>query len=181
MDRAHIAKICAKAYGALHLTHRSISSTSLSLRLSFYLPLVWSKLSYCSQLWIPHIQKEIICFKRVQCRATKLVVNDYTTIYKSRLTSLHLLPLVYLKLWEEQAQLFPVHIDQTLLLQQNCASLECPPPLHQNPNNKLYVGSLHSKFQICGITSQQISILTTHVHTWLCIYIYMVCLCSSCS
>ena len=51
----HITKICSKAYRSLHLIRRSISSTSPSLRLSLYLSLVRSKLSYCSQLWRPRL------------------------------------------------------------------------------------------------------------------------------
>ena len=91
----HIAKICAKAYRSIHLICRSISSTSPSLRLSLYLSLVQSKLSYGSQWWRPRLLKDTICLERVQRRATKFVVNDYSIDYKSRLTSLNLLPLMY--------------------------------------------------------------------------------------
>ena len=50
---------------------------------------------YCSQLWRPHLIKDITCLERVQCRATKFVLNDFTSNYKSRLTSLNLLLLMY--------------------------------------------------------------------------------------
>ena len=41
------------------------------------------------------ILKDIICLERVQRRATKFIVNDYSANYKSRLISLQLLPLMY--------------------------------------------------------------------------------------
>ena len=91
----HISVICAKAYRSLHLIRRSISSTSISLRLSLYFSLVRSKLSYCSQLWRPRLLKDIICLERVQRRASKFVLHNYTIDYKSRLISLKLLPLMY--------------------------------------------------------------------------------------
>ena len=91
----HITSICAKAYRSLHVIRHSISSTSSNLRFSLYLSLVRSKLSYCSQLWRPRLIKDIICLERVQRRATKFVLNDVSTDYKSRLISLHLLPLMY--------------------------------------------------------------------------------------
>ena len=37
---------------------------------------------------MPHVEK-------VQKRATKFILNDYTSNYKHRLISLHLLPLMY--------------------------------------------------------------------------------------
>ena len=75
----HIAKICAKAYRSVHLFRCSILSTSPSLRLSFYLALVWTKLSYCSRFWRPRLIKDIICLERVHLRATNILLNDCST------------------------------------------------------------------------------------------------------
>lgn len=93
----HINSICSSAYKSLHLIRRSISSTLTSLRLNLYLSLVRSKLSYCSQLWRPWLIKDIKCLERVQRRASKFILNDYSYCrdYKSRLISLQLLPLMY--------------------------------------------------------------------------------------
>ena len=90
----HIHTICNKAYQSLHLIRRSINSTSTSLRLRLYISLVRSKLTHCSQIWRPHLIKDILCLERVQRRATKFICNDFAMDYKSRLISLHLLPLM---------------------------------------------------------------------------------------
>ena len=91
----HIHHICAKDYQSLYLIHHSIPSSTPGLKLHLYPSLVCSKLSYCSQLWRPKLIKDITCLENVQCWATKFVLNDYTSDYKSRLTTLHLLPLMY--------------------------------------------------------------------------------------
>jgi len=39
--------------------------------------------------------KEILLLERVQRQATKFILNNYTTDYKTRLTQLNLLPLMY--------------------------------------------------------------------------------------
>ena len=90
----HISKICAKAYKSLHLIRRTVSSTSPQIKLNLYFSLVWSK-THILQLWRPHLIKDITCLERVQHRATKFVLNDFTSNYKSRLTSLNLFPLMY--------------------------------------------------------------------------------------
>ena len=51
---------------------------------------------YCSPLWRPHQVQHIILLERVQRRASKFILNDYSTDYKSRLIKLNLLPLMYI-------------------------------------------------------------------------------------
>ena len=63
--------------------------------MQLYLTLVKSKISYCCQLWRPHLVKDIQSLERVQRRATKYILQDYTSDYKSRLLSLNILPLMY--------------------------------------------------------------------------------------
>ena len=53
-----------------------------------------SQLTYCSQIWRPHLLKDISSLERIQRRATKFILRDFHSDYKSRLTSLHLLPLM---------------------------------------------------------------------------------------
>ena len=60
-----------------------------------YISLVRSKLIYNSQLWNPYLIKHIVMLERIQCRATKFILNDYTSSYKSCLLKLNILPLMY--------------------------------------------------------------------------------------
>ena len=92
----HYNYISQKAYHSLHLLFRTIDSTaSVSLKKHLYLELVRSQFVYCSQLWRPRLIKDIKSIERIQRRATKFILHDYTSEYKSRLISLHILPLMY--------------------------------------------------------------------------------------
>ena len=51
---------------------------------------------YCSQLWRSNLIKDIHSLERVQRRATKYILNDYSSDYKSCLMNLKLLPLMYI-------------------------------------------------------------------------------------
>ncbi len=75
-------------------TRRSFRTATITLKKSLYISLVRSKLTYCCQVWRPSLLKDIKLLESVQCRATKWILNDYLSNYKSRLISLHLLPLM---------------------------------------------------------------------------------------
>lgn len=91
---AHIRLISSKAYKMLGLIRRTFSSSiSVPVRRLLYLTLVRSRLMYCSVVWRPHLRKDIVLLERVQRRATKFILNDFHSDYKTRLTSLGLLPL----------------------------------------------------------------------------------------
>ena len=78
----------------LGLIRRSFSDTlSVFNKKSLYISLVRSHLLYCSVIWRPHLSKDIKLLERVQRRASKYLLNDYSSDYKSRLISLKLLPL----------------------------------------------------------------------------------------
>ena len=78
----------------LGLIRRTFSSTvSVPVRKLLYLTLVRSRLLYCSVVWRPYQRKDIVILERVQSRATKFILNDFHSDYKTRLTSLGLLPL----------------------------------------------------------------------------------------
>ena len=72
-----------------------VLSSSVATRKQLYLSLVKSKLSYCSQLWRPRLIKDIRNFERIQRRATKFILQDYSHDYKTKLLSLNLLPLMH--------------------------------------------------------------------------------------
>ena len=93
---AHYNKICSSAYRSLYMIRRSFSlSLPSPIKKLLYLSMVRSHLSYCSQIWRPNHVKDILTIERVQRRATKYILQDYHSDYKSRLTSLNLLPLMY--------------------------------------------------------------------------------------
>ena len=47
-------------------------------------------------MWRPFLRQDILFIERIQRRATKYILNDYNTPYKSHLLQLKLLPLMYL-------------------------------------------------------------------------------------
>ena len=80
--------ICANAYKSLGLPHRTFSNYhGIEAKKTLYITLDNSKLIYNSQLWNPHLIKDII-----SC-TTKFILNDFTSNNKcplSRLNMLHL-------------------------------------------------------------------------------------------
>ena len=95
----HYDHICLKAYRVFNMIRRTIpANTPTTLKKRLYLAMVKSQLTYCSQLWRPRLIKDINRLENVQRRATKYILQDYTSDYKTRLLSLELLPLM---LWFE--------------------------------------------------------------------------------
>ena len=73
---------------------------------ALYISMVWSQLLYYTQIWRPHLMKDILFLEQIQCHATKYLLNDYTSSYKTRLVKLKILPLMYL--FELQDILFAI-------------------------------------------------------------------------
>jgi hypothetical protein len=93
----HYDHMIRAAYQILGLIRRTFSSSaSTHSKKLLYLSLIRSRLIYCSQVWKPHLIKDIKLLELVQRRATKFILNDYTSSYKTRLISLQLLPLMYM-------------------------------------------------------------------------------------
>ena len=92
----HYETILAKAYELLGLLHRAFETHSTIVRKKLYLSLVRLQLTYCSQIWQPFLRKDILFIEKIQRRATKYILNDYNSSYKTRLIQLKLLPLMYL-------------------------------------------------------------------------------------
>ena len=91
----HYCRISAKAYKSLGLIKRIFGNNKqVSVRKCLYLTLVRSQLGYSSVIWRPRFIKDIIALERIQRRATKFILNDYCSDYKSRLLKLKLLPLM---------------------------------------------------------------------------------------
>ena len=94
---AHYNFIAAKAYKILGLLRRTFSTfNSISCKKKLYITLVRSQLLYCSVLWKPYLIKHIQQLERIQRRATKFILNDFTDNYRSRLIRTQLLPLMYI-------------------------------------------------------------------------------------
>ena len=94
--RNHYTNILSKAYKTLSLLRRTFkSSHSPLIKTKLYMTLVRSILTYCSPVWWPYLLSDINNLERIQRRATKYILNDYTNDYKSRLMNLNILPLMY--------------------------------------------------------------------------------------
>ena len=84
------------AYGHLILLRRTFSVDSpVKVKRLLYLSLVWSHLTYSSQIWRPMYIKDIVILERIQKHATKYILNDRLSSYRSRLLALNFLPLTY--------------------------------------------------------------------------------------
>ena len=92
---SHYKTIASKAYKMLGLIRRTFTSSSVHAKKKLYISLVRSKLTYCSQLWRPQYIQDIVLLENIQRRATKYILNDYSSPYHTRLKRLSLLPLMY--------------------------------------------------------------------------------------
>ena len=103
----HYKSITAHAYKVLSLIHRTIlPNHSTTTMVKLYVSLIRSQLLYCTQIWRPHLMKDILTIERVQRHATKYILNDFTSCYKTRLLKLNLLSLLYM--FELQDLLFTI-------------------------------------------------------------------------
>jgi len=73
----HYRSISAKAYQTLGLIKRTFKTNCTQAKTQLYITLVRSQLIYCSQIWKPHLIKDITLLERIQRRATKYILNDY--------------------------------------------------------------------------------------------------------
>ena len=82
----HISKIVSKAYKILSLLRRTFcSSNDTTTKKRLYISLVRSQLMYGSQIWRPLLVKDMKPIESLQRRATKYILNDFTSSYRSRL------------------------------------------------------------------------------------------------
>ena len=91
---SHYDHMSAKAYKALGFIRRIITaSASVSIKKALFISLVRSHLTFCSQIWRPYLLKDMRHLEQIQRRASKFILNDFTSDYKLRLINLNLLPL----------------------------------------------------------------------------------------
>lgn len=92
----HYNHMTSKAYRILGLLRRTFSmNNSVDAKKLLYTSLVRSQLIYCSPIWRPHLIKDIVKLEKLQRRATKYILSDFISDYKTRLITLKLLPLMY--------------------------------------------------------------------------------------
>ena len=63
------------------------------MKKNLYISLVGSQLMYGSQIWRPLLVKDMKPIESLQRRATKYILNDFTSGYRLRLIQLKLLPV----------------------------------------------------------------------------------------
>ena len=88
------SRVSISAYQLLGLLRCFFSqSNSISTKM-LYTSLVRSCILYASPVWRPHVIKDIRQLEQIQCWATKFILNDFQSEYKTRLSFLNLLPLM---------------------------------------------------------------------------------------
>ena len=79
-----ISSCACRTLGLLRCTFNTTNSVNLEKLL--YLSLVCSQLTYFSIIWHPYLHKNILMLEMIQWRATKFILNDYSSDHKSRFT-----------------------------------------------------------------------------------------------
>uniref|UniRef100_A0A1X7TJF3 Reverse transcriptase domain-containing protein n=1 Tax=Amphimedon queenslandica TaxID=400682 RepID=A0A1X7TJF3_AMPQE len=94
---AQVKAVLAKAYKTLSLLRRTFraASTPTVVKKKLYLSLIIPIFTYCAPIWRPSLIKDILALEQFQRRATKYILNDYSSSYYSRLVALRILPLMY--------------------------------------------------------------------------------------
>ena len=93
--KEHYDHLLKRAYKTLNLLRRIFHNVRcVQAKKVLYFSLVHSQLLYCSPIWRPHFIRDIIAIENIQRRATKFILNDYSSDYKYRLITLNLLPLM---------------------------------------------------------------------------------------
>jgi len=89
-----ITYITSAAYRELSVLHRSFNLLNSATKKILYTTLVRPHLIYCSPLWHPRLIKDIQFLEKVLRRATKYVLDDFSSDYRARLISLEMLSLM---------------------------------------------------------------------------------------
>ncbi len=90
---AHYDHLASHSYKLLGLLRRTFSAVeSVSARRTLFTTIIRPKLLYCSQVWRLHLVKDILKIEKVQRRASKFILHDYTSDYRARFEALDLLP-----------------------------------------------------------------------------------------
>jgi ribonuclease P/MRP protein subunit RPP40 len=104
----HIHQIISKSNSRVGIIKRTFTSLTKSNFTILYKSLVRPILEYCSQIWSPHLHKDINELEKVQRRATKLVHGLTDLPYEERLKQLDLPTLSYRRTRADILQTFRI-------------------------------------------------------------------------
>ena len=90
---SHIANCVKKGNRMIGMIKKTFTYMNKDMFNSLYKALVRPMLEYCTQIWNPHLEKDIIALEKVQRRATKIVPQLNKLPYEERLDALKLYPL----------------------------------------------------------------------------------------
>ena len=89
----HVSNCVKKGNRMVGMIKKTFSYMNQDMFLCLYKALVRPMLEYCTEVWNPHLEKDIKALENVQRRATKLVPQLSKLPYDERLRSLKLYPL----------------------------------------------------------------------------------------
>ena len=90
----HYGYITSAAYRELSVLRQPFNLLNSATKKILYTTLVRPHLIYCSPLWRLRLIKDIQFLEKVQRRATKYILDDFSSDYRARLISLEMLPLM---------------------------------------------------------------------------------------
>ena len=91
----HISKITRKTNSVVGIIKQSFSCLDKAMFRTLYVSMVRPHLEYASQIWNPHLIRDIQTLEKVQRRATKLVPELQHLSYDDRISALNLPSLLY--------------------------------------------------------------------------------------
>ena len=74
----HIVSIASKASQIFNFLRRNLSKCSSTVKASSYLALVRPIMEYAASVWDPYHHNDILALEKVQRRAARWVMNDYS-------------------------------------------------------------------------------------------------------
>lgn len=92
----------------LGLIKRTFNCKSRKIILPLYKTLVRPHLDYCSQIWRPHLQKDILLIEKVQRRATRLISEFVGLSYEERLKKLNITTMETRRIRADLIQVFKI-------------------------------------------------------------------------
>jgi len=123
--RQHCTEKINKAYAMLGIIKRNFIYLSEEAIVSLYKTLVRSHLEYANSVWNPYRMGLIKDLKKVQMRATKLVIQLKHLRYKERLERLKLPTLRYRRTREDMIEVYKI------LTERYCKSVNLELELHK--------------------------------------------------